>query len=207
MKIMFNCLTMEKGGAERVISLLANEFSKENDVSILTLKKSKDAYKLNPSIRRLRIDKTDYKKDDRIRSILRKLSIARLARQRKILIAENPDIIISFLPEPSLRLMMIKKYSRKMKEKPTIISIRNDPTKEFKNPLLRKIMKCLYKNVDGMVFQTEDAKRFFDNIIETNNKVIIQNPIDNSILKKPKPDNQRKNVITKLSLSKSLAVK
>ena len=195
MKIMFNCLTMEKGGAERVISLLANEFSRKNDVSILTLKKSKDAYKLNPKIKRLKVDETDYRKDSRARSILRKLSLIRLARQRNKIIMEKPDIIISFLPEPSLRLMMIKKYSKKIRKIPTIISIRNDPEREFNNPLLRKVMKKLYKSVDGMVYQTDDAKKFFDNIVTTKNKVIIQNPIDDSILEEPKPDGQRKNVI------------
>lgn len=186
---------MEKGGAERVISLLANEFSKENDVCVLTLKKSKDAYVLSPAIKRLTVDKTDYKKDGTIRNVLRKLSLTRLIRQRKKIVTEKPDIIISFLPEPSLRLMMIKKYSRRIREIPTVVSIRNDPEREFDNLLLRNIMRQLYKSVDGMVFQTEDAKKYFEDIVTTKNKTIIQNPIDNSIFIKPISDSQRKNVI------------
>ena len=111
MRILFNCLTMEKGGAERVIALLANELSKENDVSILTLKKSKDAYELSSGVKRLCVDKTNYKLDGFLRKTMRKLSLLRFNGLRKAIVSEKPDIIISFLPEPSLRLMFLSKIS------------------------------------------------------------------------------------------------
>ena len=195
MKILFNCLTMEKGGAERVIALLSNYFSKDDSVSILTLTKSKDAYKLNSSVKRLHVDKTSYKSDNRIKKIFRKLSLARLFRLKKIIIAEKPDVIISFLPEPSLRLMFLRKFSFRLRKIPTIISIRNDPEREYKNPLLKFVVKVLYKNVDGMVYQTNDAKKFFKDVIKTKNQTVIQNPIDEKMLAKPKSDAKRKNII------------
>ncbi len=195
MKILFNCLTMERGGAERVIALLANEFSKENDVSILTLTRSEDAYKLEPKVKRLRVDDTNYKADNRFRKITRKLSIARLRKLKKLIISEKPDIIISFLPEPSLRLMFLSKISRRIKNVPKIISIRNDPEKEFSNPIIRGVMETLYKDADGMVYQTDDAKKFFEHIIKTKHQVIIQNPIDPTMLVEPKKDEQRKSII------------
>lgn len=195
MRILFNCLTMEKGGAERVIALLANEFIEDNDVSILTLKKSKDAYELNKKICRLRVDETSYKMDNSIKKIFRKLSFRRFFGLQKKILAEKPDVIISFLPEPSLRLMFIKKFSLKLRKIPTIISIRNDPVWEYKNPLLKFAVKVLYKNVDGMVYQTDDAKKFFKDIIKTRNQTVIQNPIDEKMLVRPKLDMERENVI------------
>lgn len=195
MKILFNCLTMEKGGAERVVALLANEFVKENEVSILTLKKSKDAYELNEKIKRVCVDKTSYKKDGRVKKVLRKLSFRRFSSIKKIILAEGPDVIVSFLPEPSLRLMFLRKFSFRLRKIPTIISIRNDPECEYKNPLLKFVVKVLYKNVDGMVYQTDDAKKFFENIIKTKNQVIILNPVDGKMLVEPKSDAERKNEI------------
>ena len=195
MKILFNCLTMEKGGAERVITLLSNYFSKDNDVSILTLTKSEDAYKLNSSVKRLHIDKTNYKFDNKMKKIFRKLSPMRIFKLKKMIIAEKPDVIISFLPEPSLRLMFIAKFSRKIRKIPKIISIRNDPAREYKNPFLKFIVKILYKNVDGMVYQTEDAKRYFKDMIRTKNQAVILNPIDVKTLVEPRTDAERKNII------------
>lgn len=196
MKVLFNCLTTEKGGAERVISVLANEFARKDDVVVLTLKKNvKDAYKLDKRIKRLYVDKTSYEHDNKIRRMLRKISIVRLSKLRKIIVGENPDIIISFLPEPSLRLMFASKYSSKIRIIPKIISIRNDPEKEFSNPLMRFAMKRFYKDVDGMVYQTKDAKNYFKGIIKTTNQVIIQNPIDEKFLIKPKKDKERNNTV------------
>lgn len=186
---------MEKGGAERVIALLANEFIKNNDVSVLTLKRSKDAYELDERIRRLHVDKTGYKMDGFIKKIFRKLSFERFFGLRKKILAEKPDVIISFLPEPSLRLMFMKKISLKLRKISTIISIRNDPAREYKNPLLRFVVRVLYKNIDGMVYQTNDAKKFFKDIIKTKNQAIIQNPVDEGILVKPKSDVDRNDII------------
>lgn len=195
MKIMFNCLTMEKGGAERVITVLANKFSVENDVVVLSLARSEDAYKLDSSIKRLRVDSTNYKDDGCIKRKMRKFSLKRLIGLCHIIKTEKPDVIVSFLPEPSIRLMFIKKFSRKVRNIPTIISIRSDPEKEYRNCLLRFVVKKLYRNVDGMVYQTEDAKKYFKSFIMTKRQVIIQNPVDGSALIKPKIDAQRKNII------------
>ena len=93
MKILFNCLTMEKGGAERVIALLANKFIEDNDVSILTLKKSKDAYELNKKICRLRVDETSYKTDSSIKKIFRKLSFRRFFGLQKKILAESKSLV------------------------------------------------------------------------------------------------------------------
>ena len=157
--------------------------------------KSEYAYRLDSRIKRLRVDETSYKTDNKIKKITRRLSIARLSKLKKIIITDDPDIIISFLPEPSLRLMFLSKISKKIRRIPKIISIRNDPEKEFSNSLIRRVMKKLYKSVDGMVYQTDDAKNYFEGIIKTKYQAIIQNPIDPTMLVEPKKDEERKKVI------------
>ena len=178
MKILFNCLSMEKGGAERVISILANKFIEKNEVTIVTLIKSNPEYLLDKKVKVLHVDNKNYFDSDKITKILIKLFSNRLQKLTRILVNESPDIIISFLPEPSMRLMLIKKINKKIKKIPTIISIRNDPKIEYKNRLIYLMMKKLYKNVDSMVLQTEEAKNYFSKIIKAEKLAIIPNPIN-----------------------------
>lgn len=195
MKILINCLNTRKGGAERVISILSNKFVEENEVILLTTMNTKEEYEFNKKIKRYHLDKKNYLYANKIIKKIVKLSPKRLIKMYKIVVNERPDIIISFLPEPSFRIMLLKKISKKVKKIPVIISIRNDPTIEYKNKILKSIMKFLYKDVNGMVFQTQKAKNYFDNIIKTSNKIIIPNPIDEKFFIKSKEDVEKENII------------
>ena len=198
MKILFNCLNLKKGGAERVISTLANNFINDNDVTILTIMNMEDSYELNPKVKRIKIDKQNSYSSNKIKKIFKKMSINRLTKLKREIINENPDIIISFLPEPSFRLMFVRKFSKKLKQIPVIISIRNDPNVEYKNSIVRNIMKKLYKNVDGMVFQTKLALNYFNDILPRKvKKIIIPNPIgDEFINRKYKYNKASKTFVT-----------
>lgn len=178
MKILFNCLSMEKGGAERVISILANKFVEKNEVTIVTLIKSQPEYFLNKKVKLLHVDNENYFESNKIKKMVIKVFSNRLRKLARILIDESPDIIISFLPEPSMRLMLIRRFNKKIKNIPIIISIRNDPGVEYKNKIIYFVMKNLYKDVDGLVLQTEEAKDYFSKIIELEKLVIIPNPIN-----------------------------
>lgn len=194
-KIMFVGLTMGKGGAERVMSILANEFSKNDVVSLLTVVNGSDSYRFDPRVKRLYVDKKSYDLNNKFKKIAKKLSVVRSLRLKKIILRESPDVVVVFLPEPSLRLMLETKLSRKLRKIPIIISVRNDPKVEYKNSLIRFIMKKIYANVSGMVYQTEDAKKFFRGFIKTKNQVVISNPIDEKTLVAPKVDGLRRDVV------------
>lgn len=198
MKIVFSCSGMSKGGAERVISTLANEMCKgDNEVSIITFINYKIKYELDNKINLITIDKIKMKKLKGILSKFMKLSPARLFRYKKEILKLKPDIIISFLPEPSLRLMLLKKFSKKISKIPTIISIRNDPNIEYKNKYLRNIVKNLYKDVDGMVFQTPDAKKYFEDLLnKKKNMFIIPNPINNEFILNKVIYDREKTIVT-----------
>ncbi len=198
MKILFNCLSMEKGGAERVISVLSNKFIESNQVTLVTLIKSKPKYKLDKRIKLLQIDEDEYLKASKIKKKLIKLSYHRLTKLLKVVIKERPDIIISFLPEPSMRIMLLKKLSKKIRDIPTIISIRNNPETEYKNKFIYAVMKYLYKDVDTMVLQTKEAKEYFSKIIKNEKKlVVISNPINEKFLiEKPYEGERDKIIVT-----------
>lgn len=187
---------MQKGGAERVIATLSNELARNNDVVIVSLiKNRKDQYPLSKTIKRISIDKRYYEDRTKISKKIAKLSLRRLISFREILEAEKPDVVVSFLPEPTLRLMLVKRYSKILRNIPVIVSIRNDPKKEYANSLIKNAVKNLYKNADAIVFQTEEARLFFQKIIKTKQQAIIKNPISDNFFIKPKKDNERKNTI------------
>lgn len=178
-KIMFYTMSLEKGGAERVISNLANELIKKYKVIIVTNIKSESEYQLASNIKHIKIDK--YKNTKKITRIIKKIGNYRTKKLRKIVEQEKPDIIISFLPEPSFRILKL----RKKISVPIIISDRNDPNIEYKGIILKRLMKKRYKNADGFIFQTEDAKEYFKNIIKCKSEVIYNAINKEFVIEKP----------------------
>ena len=106
MKIMFNTMGLGKGGAERVISILSNSLVNNNDVMIVTNISSKIEYQFDTRIK----IKSLVKKSNRLLRKFRRISPFILYRLKKTVLSYNPDIIVSFLPEPSFRLLFLKKY-------------------------------------------------------------------------------------------------
>lgn len=183
MKIMFNCLTLEKGGAERVISVLANKLVNKNDVAICSLKNTEIMYEIDNRIQVFKVDKRKETKKSKILKIFSKLSLNRIYGLKKIITSYKPDIIISFLPEPSFRLMLVKKIWSNDITVPVIVSVRNDPKREYKNKIIKNVMRYLYKNLDGLVLQTNEAKKYFDECLPMiKNSTVIVNPIDDKFL-------------------------
>lgn len=173
MRILFNTSSLGAGGAERVISNLANHFIKANDVIILVNNKSNIAYKLEKKIKIIDLDEKKIK-NNLIRNLMR------IIKSKKIIESENPDIIISFLPIPSYRILLLKKL--KIIKKPVIISVRNDPKNECNNVISKYLMKTLYPVSDGCVFQTEEQKNYFGDDLK-NKSTIIYNPIRDEFTK------------------------
>ena len=180
MKIMFNTMGLGKGGAERVINVLSNNLVKENEVCIVTNIKSNIAYKFDDNIEMIDIDKKIYK-NNIIFKFMSKISILKLLRLKKSIIKFKPNVIISFLPEPSFRLLTLKKISKTVRAIPIIVSVRNDPNIEYKNKIYHYLMKKLYSISDELVLQTNDSKEYFDKVIKVES-VVIPNPVSDEFL-------------------------
>lgn len=170
MRILFCTSSMGKGGAERVISILSNELAKKNEVSILINTDKNTAYELDKKINIITLDKKYYK-NNLIRNIYR------IFQTKKVLDEQKPDIIISFLPMPSFRILIA---NRKIKI-PVIISDRNDPKQEYKSKLSNILMHWLYPKAEGFVFQTNEQKEYFSKEIQKKSTIIF-NPIKDSFL-------------------------
>ena len=80
---------------------------------------------------------------------------------------------------------------------PIIISIRNDPKEEYKSNLYNRLMKKYYPQADAIVYQTEEAKNFFRNIIGNNViQEIIPNPINEEFIERPYKGIRKKIIVT-----------
>lgn len=185
MKILFNLGSMAKGGAERVVANLSDYFIRNgNEVSIVTTIKKRSYYELNEKVELYGLD--DIKRG---RNFLTK-NLIRIKRLNEIVKLKKPDIILSFLPEPSYRMLLLKLCNRKLK---VIVSVRNDPKIEYKSIRNRIVMKLLYPLADGFVFQTDEAKEYFNNKIQ-NNSIVIPNPLGKQFVN-AKINNKKEKII------------
>ena len=195
MKILFYIDTFYKGGAQRVMSCLITQFNNLNN-EIIALDdfppdKTKPQYHLPDSVKRIHVLKTN-SGNSIIKNVKRIISIRRICQQ------EKPDIIISFLGRPNTRMLFstIDLNCRK------IVSIRNDPNKEYgKGYLKRFFYNNLFKLADGYVFQTVDAMNYFSDKIRKKSAV-IKNPVDEMFYHTQWTENSEKKIVAVGRLAK-----
>ena len=168
MKILFYINAIHHGGAERVICNLATQFSEHGHECVLITSFRDDwEYSVNENVRRITLFEHQLKQ-----GFLRRNS-SLVKSLRKVLNEEKPDILISFMAEPNYRAIVA---SAGLKHK-VVISIRNDPNREYPNILNRFLAKTLFRLADGIVFQTDNAQKWFPKSIQNKSK-IIYNQVD-----------------------------
>lgn len=169
MRILFYINAIHQGGAERVIVNLANQFSEKGDeVTLVTSFEDYWEYPVSDNVVRYSFEQRDFKKEGFLRQ-----NIKWTLNLRNVIKKYNPDVVISFMAEPNFRTILA---SVGLKAK-RIISVRNDPNKEYPNFVYRILAKLLYLFADGIVFQTEDAKKWFSAVIQKKSE-IIYNQVD-----------------------------
>ncbi len=187
MNIAIFTLSLNKGGTERVITNLCNQYLiKKHNVTIITCIKASPQYPLDGKIQHLCIDHHEEEKEQN--------KIARFIRRRKglkrILDMLSIAIMLNFLPEPSfLALSLKKQYSF-----PMIVSVRSDPTMEYGFLPYHLMMRLLYPRAEGLIMQTEEAKKYFSKGIQKK-AVIIPNPINMEAVRKPFEGKRREEIV------------
>lgn len=163
---------MQLGGAERVVSVLSNRFAKlGNDVLICTINDYGCCYDLNEKVKCLSL-----KCDTFLKQSALKRTKLRHVRIKNAVCEYQPDIVISFMSETNIDVCLALK---KVKV-PLIVSERNDPKIDPASKLKRLLRKFAYKRADGFVFQTEDARNYFNKNIQEKSCVIL-NPLTETI--------------------------
>ena len=180
-KIFFVTGSMSGGGAERVISILANYYSSIGwDVSILMLLHSNVEYKLNDSVNIVDLSKD---KNGGAVHILKRMKNLRTFVQNG-----SPDAVLSFMG-PIVLLSGIALCGIKVRH---ITSERIDPSQAKRNCIFRMVLNSIYKSCYKCVLQTKRAWNYFPEKIRRNS-VIIPNPIT---VECEVSDERRKRIVT-----------
>lgn len=173
-KIMFHINALGRGGAERVVTLLSGCFAKEGvDVVIATEWQEENEYELPEQVRRIHVGLTQMQEQA---SRLMK-QWYRMANLRKAIRQENPDLVISFCVKANYRAMMATTGLKT----PVIVSVRNDPKIDYVGKKNQLVNKLFLNKADGCVFQTEEAKEFFDPVLQKKSAIIC-NPVNEKYL-------------------------
>ena len=166
-KILFHINSLGKGGAERVVSLLADYFAKEGyQVKIITLWRAEEEYELSPAVTRINMEELQRKRRGRISRAVGRLWDFRMCIRR-----EKPDLVISFCNKANFRCA----YAMLGMKIPLLVSVRNDPKVDYKPyPFATRRME---RKAKGCVFQTSEAKSFFASDLQRKSRLIM-NPVN-----------------------------
>ena len=162
MKIRFFVGEFSEGGAERVISILANEMaSRGHEVAILKYFNSINYYKTDERVKIYSLEESTGTKN----------KLKNIAYLNKYLKSFD-GVFVSFLA-PFNILALIANTGNKT---PVIVADRNDPAKLPGNKYLRMLRDYLYRFADRVIVQTYKNKTYFSNKVQKKTEVIY-NPL------------------------------
>lgn len=185
MKILFYINAIHHGGAERVMVNLATALSEcGHDCILVTSITESWEYKVGANVKRISLYAQNMPHSFIVRNINTTLKLRKVVRE------EKPDIVISFMAEPNFRAI-IATLGTKSK---SLVSVRNDPKKEYPTLLFEVAAKMLYPFADGVVFQTVEAKEWFPKRIQKKSRIIF-NQVD-AIFFDTKFKKNRKGIVT-----------
>ena len=165
MKISFFIGSMGRGGAERVISILANYYAeKDCDVDIVLLLNNKVNYNLHPKIRIVDLTSNG--------SYIKNIPYW-FRNIRKYVKNEKPNKIVSFVG----RINMLVLTATMGLYVPVIVSERNDPKHDGRGKVLEIYGNFIYRRAQSIIFQTGYEKSCFSKKLY-NKSYIIPNPIN-----------------------------
>ena len=168
-KIAFHLNSLEQGGAERVVSNLANRFVKDGyEVLIATEWQGENEYPIDEKIRRVHVG---LKKEDENKGRVKKF-LLRIKYLKEFMKNEKPDVLVAFAHKANYRALMACKGT----DVPVVFSVRTNPTGHY-DAISDKIqIKTLFKRASGAVFQTREQMEYFGKYAPKNSTVIL-NPI------------------------------
>lgn len=173
--LMFYINAIHDGGAERVLLQLAGRFAAAGCKVLLVTSFVDDwEYPVPPGVERLSIEGRQLEQ-----SFLRR-NLSRIKALRRLIKQHRPAALISFMAEPNFRAILASRFLPVK----TIISVRNDPAREYGGRLGRLLGRWLLPMADGCVFQTGQAMAWFPRRLQRKSRVIM-NQVDGKFFTVP----------------------
>lgn len=170
MKLIFVTGGLISGGAERVMSIIANGFSERGfNISIISKQRIKPFYKLNDGVKVL-YPKGNISYNNGFKRFFSRFAL--YVEIYKILKLEKPDVIIPFSTSTNGSIIIISKLLGIK----VIASEHSNYKFELKKPSNWFIKRLIYKMTDYlMVLTNRDEKEYYGKFIK--NIVVMPNPL------------------------------
>ena len=160
--------TLKQGGAERVISELANYFSKNNvEVHLILLASTQDFYKVNELVK---VHRLGFVNNGKIGKFISEIKV--YFKLRKLLKKNKPDAVLSFMDKYNVFTLLASIFLNLK----IFVSDRSNPNLEL-SWLLYIFKKITYINASGIVAQTSLSKKVVFDLTKNENIKIIPNPV------------------------------
>ena len=168
MNIVFVTNSIGFGGAEKMLTFIANSLSERHHSCIIINLGAVPSYvnaytqTIDSSVKLYNI-REEFTTKNRIKDIGKIISISK---------KHHADVIIGFTSFPNMYASLTGKLLRI----PSIISERGDPNRTIGDTIKDRILTFIINRSNGGVFQIDGAKKFFGNGLQKRS-VIIPNPI------------------------------
>ena len=171
MKLLILIPRMGGGGAERVVSIIANNLCDKYDVCIATLVSNESFYELKSNVRLISANYSINRSSKITRLISMGLNfLGSVYYIRKIIKDYRPNLVFSLLEEMDVVSFLA---TRGMSGFKRINSERNDPHE--RNQKLQLLLEKIYRKSDMFVCQSQTVSDYYNKI---DRKRVIPNPVD-----------------------------
>lgn len=169
MNIFLVIPTIKQGGAERVISELANEFSRYSDLTVhlVLLANADDFYQLDE---RITVHRLGFKNTGHIGKL--KSEVIVFLKMRTLLKRHNPTVVLSFMDKYNVFTILASRFLNIQ----VFVSDRSNPKLKLSSSMYI-LKKITYRYSTGIIAQTSLAKYTIAAFTGHKNVRVIPNPV------------------------------
>ncbi|NEU08814.1 glycosyltransferase family 4 protein [Flavihumibacter sp. R14] len=198
--IAFIIQTLSSGGAERVVSTLANELCEEYNVIIITLIKFQPFYELSPKIKLLHCVESVPPSKNIFQALQSNYKL--FSKISEFIKTHRIDLTIGFLTSANVLAVLASKFN----SIPVMISERNNPFLSKAPFFWEFLRKKTYPKAEYLIVQTEKIYNYFAPFVDSEKLKILPNPISSGLTLSRNPNEIRNKIILNVgSLTKQKA--
>jgi glycosyltransferase involved in cell wall biosynthesis len=173
MRITLVISNLDTGGAERVLSVMANYWAThDKDVTLITIgSEEADCYALSSRVKRVGMD-LEVNSNTFAEAI--RHNITRVRRLRKEIRASRPDVVISFLDVINVLTLLASTGLHV----PVIVSERTDPARHPIGAVWTGLRYVLYRRADAVVMQSQALRAWATRLVRHRAVHVIPNPVE-----------------------------
>lgn len=187
MNIVLISDSLASGGAERVMSIMANYWADQGrHVTLITLdSEGNDFYPLDGRVSRVGLG--CIKNSTSLWSAIRN-NAARVRLLRAAIRGAKPDVVVSFQDIMNV-MVLLAAWPLSV---PVVVSERNDPGQHVIGPVWNRLRRWLYPRAAAVVVQTDPVKAWVTRFVSAERVHVIPNPV--------RPVTERTNIIPSLEV-------